>query len=68
MAGSTPFFGLSYFDFRDRLDTLINVRKEIDRFMLIDKQLYGMYLIFGNGIIEGWEISPSAQQTSGCQK
>ena len=65
MAGSTPYFGLSYFDFRDRLDSGINVRKEIDRFLLIDKQLYGIYSIFGDGVISGWEVSSVPQTTQG---
>jgi hypothetical protein len=60
MAGNTPYYGLSFFDFRDRLDLAVNVRKEIDRFLLIDKQLYGLYSIFGNGVVRGWTLSPSA--------
>lgn len=61
MSGVTPYYGLSFFDFRDRLDSGINVRKEIDRFLLIDKQLYGIYSIFGDGIIRGWGVSELAQ-------
>tara|TARA_B100000614_G_scaffold262909_1_gene300831 strand:+ start:315691 stop:319212 length:3522 start_codon:yes stop_codon:yes gene_type:complete len=56
MAGQTPFYGLTFFDFRDRFDLPINVRKEIERFLLIDKQLYGLYTIFGNGVIRGWNL------------
>ena len=56
MASQTPFYGLAYFDFGDELDSLVNVQKEIDRFMLIDRQLYGLYSIFGNGVIEGWDV------------
>lgn len=56
MAGKTPMYGMAYFDFRDRLDLAVNVRKEIDRFLLIDKQLYGLYSIFGNGVIRGWNL------------
>lgn len=56
MAGSTPNYGMAYFDFRDRLDLAVNVRKEIDRFLLIDKQLYGLYSIFGSGVIRGWNL------------
>jgi hypothetical protein len=59
MAGQTPFYGLAFFDFRDRLDLAVNVRKEIDRFLLIDKQLYGLYSIFGNGVIRGWTLEPT---------
>jgi hypothetical protein len=57
MAGQTPYFGLAFFDFKDRLDLPINVRKEIERFLMIDKQLYGLYTIFGNGVIRGWEVT-----------
>lgn len=63
MAGRTPFFGLSYFDFRDRLDLPVNVRKEIDRFLLIDKQLYGLYSVFGNGVLSGWQVSINNQSS-----
>lgn len=57
MSGSTPFFGLSFFDFGDQLDAPLNVQKEIDRFVLIDTQLFGLYNVFGNGVIEGWIIT-----------
>ncbi|NJL70420.1 MAG: hypothetical protein HC888_01820 [Candidatus Competibacteraceae bacterium] len=56
MAGSTPTYQLAYFDFGDKLDAPINVRKEIDRFVLVDKQLYGLYSVFGNGVISGWTV------------
>lgn len=56
MAGTTPYLRLSYFDFGDQLDTPINAQREIDRFVLIDKQIYGLYQIFGDGVIVGWEI------------
>lgn len=58
--GQTRFFGLSFFDFGDRLDSSINVQKEIDRFVVVDKQLYGLYKIFGNGVISGWDITIGA--------
>lgn len=57
MSGSTPFYGLAYFTFGDDLGDGINVQREIDRFLVIDKQLYGLYTIFGNGIISGWDIT-----------
>ena len=57
MAGITPFYGLSYFTFGDDLGDGINVQREIDRFLIIDKQLYGLYVIFGDGVIQGWEIT-----------
>lgn len=64
MSGSTPLYGMAFFDFRDRLDTQPNIQKEIERFMLIDKQLYGMYLIFGNGVIDGWDVLPNTQSNN----
>jgi hypothetical protein len=64
MSGRTTYFGMSYFDFRDRLDTGVNIQKEIDRFLFIDKQLYGLYSVFGNGVIEGWDVTPTANQTA----
>ena len=57
MAGSTPFYGLAYFTYGDDLGDGINVQKEIDRFLVIDKQLYGLYSVFGNGVISGWTIT-----------
>jgi hypothetical protein len=56
MAGKTPFYKLAFFDFSDRLDFGINVQKEIDRFTSIDRQLYGLYSVFGNGTISGWDV------------
>jgi len=56
MAGQTPWYNLAYFDFHDRLDYAINVSKEIDRFLTIDNQLYGLYSVFENGVVAGWEV------------
>ena len=47
--GQTKYYDLAFFDFGDQLNTPMSVQKEIDRFVVIDKQLYGMYRIFGNG-------------------
>jgi len=55
MAGNTTFFHLAYFDYKDPLDSAINVQKEIHRFSFIDSQIYGMYTVFGNGVIDGWD-------------
>lgn len=63
MSGQTPNYGLSFFDFRDQLDLPINVRKEIDRFLLIDKQLFGLYSIFGNGVVQGWTVAESPRDS-----
>lgn len=54
--GQTRYYNLTFFDFGDNLTTELNVQKEIDRFVIIDKQLYGLYNIFGNGVISGWEV------------
>lgn len=55
--GTTRYFSLAFFDFGDQLDSQLSVNKEIDRFVLIDKQLYGLYNIFGNGVINGWSVT-----------
>jgi len=53
---------MAFFDFGDTLNTSINVQKEIDRFVVIDKQLYGLYNIFGNGVISGFNIADAGFQ------
>lgn len=57
MAGFTPNYNMAYFDWGDVLNEPINTAREIDRFMFIDKQIYGLYSIFGNGVIAGWEVT-----------
>ena len=54
MAGKTRHFGLAYFDYKDRLDTSVSVKLERDRFITIDDQLFGLFSIFGNGIVNGF--------------
>ncbi|KKL15834.1 hypothetical protein LCGC14_2501640, partial [marine sediment metagenome] len=61
--GQTRYYSLSYFDFGDQLDTPLNVQKEINRFVMIDKQLYGLYNVFGNGVINGWLIEDKGYTT-----
>jgi len=56
MAGFTEFLHLGYFDFGDYLNDPFNIEREIDRFTLLDKQIYGLYTIFGNGTINGWNV------------
>lgn len=56
MASLTPFYGLAYFTYGDDLGEGINVQREIDRFLVIDKQLYGLYSVFGDGVISGWNV------------
>ena len=57
MAGSTVNFGLGFFDFGNPLGTDFAGQVEIDRFIIIDKQIFGMMSIFGNGVISGWQIA-----------
>lgn len=56
MAGKTPYFRLGYFDYKDRLDTQVATQRQTDRFLVIDRQLFGLYSIFDSGVISGWEI------------
>lgn len=62
MAGATDFYGLAFFDFGDELDAPLNVQREIERFVVIDRQLYGMFSVFGNGVINGWTVTFNALQ------
>ncbi len=57
MASSTKFFGLGFFDFGDPLGTDFAGQVEIDRWVFIDKQLFGLMSIFGNGVVEGWTVT-----------
>ena len=57
MAGFTPNYNLAFFDWHDTLNSPTSVQREIDRFVLIDRQIYGLYSVFGNGTISGWEVS-----------
>jgi|GEM_PF-2733956 len=65
MAGFSPYFKLCFFDFGDKLDYSINVQREIDRFVLIDRQLQGLYNIYGNGVISGWNTFDNGFSTTG---
>ena len=55
--GTTQYYSLAFFDFQDDLSTKLSSQKEKNRFVLIDKQLYGLYNIFGNGVVEGWTVT-----------
>jgi len=57
MPGSTAYFGIGFFDYGDDLGSDFSGQIEIDRFVFIDKQLYGLMSIFGNGVLSGWEVS-----------
>jgi hypothetical protein len=63
MSGNTAFYGLTYFTYGDDLDDGMNIAKERDRFVFIDKQIYGLYNIFGDGVIDGWSISANSDST-----
>ena len=64
MASSTNFYNLGYFDFGDLLNSGISAALEVDRFVFIDKQIYGMYQVFGNGVVSGWEMSDNGFTTN----
>lgn len=57
MSGSTRYFGLGYFDFGDDLGSDFSQQIEIDRFVFIDRQLYGLMSVLGNGVINGWAVT-----------
>lgn len=59
MASSTRYYNLGFFDFGDDLRSDYSAQIEIDRFVLIDKQIYGLFSIFGNGVINGWTVTTS---------
>jgi hypothetical protein len=61
--GQTRYYSLAYFDFGDQLDSPLNIQKEVDRFVMIDKQLYGLYNVFGNGVISDWTVSDNGYST-----
>ena len=57
MASSSRYYGLGFFDFGDPLGTDFSGQIEIDRFVFIDKQLYGLMSIWGNGVVSGWTVA-----------
>ena len=54
---STRYFGIGFFDFGTQLGTDFTGQVEIDRFVFIDKQLFGLMSIFGNGVVDGWVVA-----------
>jgi hypothetical protein len=66
VAGRTPYYGLGYFDFRDRLDAAVSVQLEQERFLTIDRQIFGMYAVFGNGVVTGLSVSASTGTNTGA--
>jgi hypothetical protein len=59
MPGETPQLHLTFFDFGDHLDDPLNVQKEVNRFMLLDTQMFAMASIFGDGVVNGWTVNDS---------
>lgn len=55
--GSTRHFGIGFFDFGTQLGTDFTGQVEIDRFLFIDKMLFGLMSIFGNGVVSGWVVA-----------
>ena len=65
MAGRTQYYGLGYFDYRDRVDSAGGVRLEQERFLTIDRQIFGMYSLFGNGVVSGLSVAGIAGSSVG---
>lgn len=57
MPGSTRHYGIGFFDFGDPLGTDFSGQVEIDRFVFIDRMIFGLMSIFGNGVVSGWEVA-----------
>ena len=53
MPKSTTNFNLIYAADREIITPVI----EENRYLIIDKQLYGTFKVFGNGVINGWDIT-----------
>lgn len=59
MAQTTRYFGLGFFDFGTKLGTDFTGQVEVNRWVLLDKQLFGLFSILGNGVVQGWEVTTS---------
>lgn len=57
MPSSTRHYGIGFFDFGDPLGTDFTGQVEIDRFVFIDRMLFGLMSIFGNGVVSGWVVA-----------
>lgn len=55
--GSTRHFGIGFFDFGTPLGTDFSGQVEIDRFVFLDRMLFGLMSIFGNGVVSGWTLT-----------
>ena len=56
MARFTEHFRLTSFEAGEVIDPLDTSRN----FLTIDRQLLGMFQVFGNGVIEGWTVTTSS--------
>ncbi len=54
---------MGFFDFGDPLGTDFSGQIEIDRWVFVDKQLFGLMSIFGNGVIDGWDVTAEESLT-----
>jgi hypothetical protein len=63
MASFTKYYSLAYFDMGDELASDYAIQNEIDRFVTLDKLIYGLMSIFGNGVIEGWTLQKSTNDS-----
>ena len=61
---TTPHYKLPYFTQGEKLNSSINIRGEIDRFLNIDNQIYGLYKVIGNGVVDGWDIFDNGYSSS----
>jgi len=68
MPSSTRYYGIGFFDFGDNLGTDFSGQVEIDRFVFIDKQLYGLMSLFGNGVVSGWNVTATESFTIGINE
>jgi len=57
MPSATRYFGIGFFDFGDPLGTDFSGQVEVDRWVFIDKMLFGLMSIFGNGVVSGWTVA-----------
>lgn len=60
MSSKTNYYGMVYFDLGDALDSDFSDSAEINRWTFVDSQLYGLMSVFGNGVVQGWNVSQVA--------
>lgn len=62
----TRIYGLGYFEAGDRTSELLDI--DINRFQTIDRNIYHLYSIFGNGVLTdkiptSWELRPPSDRS-----